>query len=166
MTQSVLLGVDRPATAGRTVPIARLVGWALFWLAIAAALIFFIFPIFWMLETSFKTVNEANAQNAALVGFQPTLDNYHNVFLLTTANATSSGTTTTATDFPRYFLNSIVIGAISTLLALILGTLAAYGFSRFRVVAKNDLLFFILSQRMLPPIALLIPIFLMYPAIG
>ena len=35
MTQSVLLGADRPATAGRTVPVARLVGWALFWLAIA-----------------------------------------------------------------------------------------------------------------------------------
>jgi multiple sugar transport system permease protein len=43
--------------------------------------------------------------------------------------------------------------------------LAAYGFSRFRVRGKSDLLFFILSQRMLPPIAVLIPIFLMYRAL-
>src|SRR5213595_950963 len=102
MTQSVLLGADRPATAGRTVPIARLVGWALFWLAIAAALVFFIFPIFWMLETSFKNVNEASSLHPVLVGFHPTLDNYHNIFFLTTANATGAGTTTTTTDFPRY----------------------------------------------------------------
>lgn len=171
MTHAVSLGVDRATAAGRTRyartrPIMRWIGWGLFWLAIAAALVFFIFPIFWMLETSFKNVNEASALHPAVVRFHPTLENYRHIFFLTTANATGAGTTTMTTDFPRYFLNSIVIGGISTLLALILGTLAAYGFSRFRVVAKNDLLFFILSQRMLPPIAVLIPIFLMYRAIG
>ena len=48
------------------------------------------------------------------------------------------------------------------MIALVLGTLAAYAFSRFRVPGKNDMLFFILSTRMLPPVAVLIPIFLMY----
>ncbi len=167
MAQSVSLDVDRAASQQGGISYARAIGTALFWLAIVAALVFFLFPIFWMLETSFKSINQANSQTPSLVGFTPTLDNYRNIFFTTTASVTQAGgTTTTATDFPRYFLNSIIIGGIATVLALFLGTLAAYGFSRFRVVAKNDLLFFILSQRMLPPIAVLIPIFLMYRTIG
>jgi multiple sugar transport system permease protein len=153
-----------PATEG-TAWFGRLVGRILFWLALAAALIFFLFPIFWMVETSFKSINQANATSPALFQFS-TLNNYHDVFYTTTENVSGTGTTATATDFPRYFMNSIIIGGISTALALLLGTLAAYGFSRFRVLAKNDQLFFILSQRMLPPIAVLIPIFVMYRALN
>src|SRR5207344_1566759 len=66
---------------------------------------------------------------------------------------------------PRY-INSLVIGFGSTFLAVLLGTLTAYGFSRFRVPLKDDLLFFILSTRMMPPIAVAIPIYLMYRTIG
>jgi multiple sugar transport system permease protein len=64
------------------------------------------------------------------------------------------------------FTNSIVIAFGSTFLAVFLGTLAAYGFSRFRVPLKDDLLFFILSTRMMPPIAVAIPIYLMYRQVG
>src|SRR5438445_13482848 len=60
------------------------------------------------------------------------------------------------------FLNSLIIGFGSTILATFLGVLAAYGFSRFRVPFADDLLFFILSTRMMPPIAVAIPIYLMY----
>ena len=66
---------------------------------------------------------------------------------------------------PRY-INSIIIGFGSTLLAVILGTISAYGFSRFKVPLKDDLLFFILSTRMMPPIAVAIPIYLMYRELG
>ena len=66
---------------------------------------------------------------------------------------------------PR-FCNSVVIAFGSTFLAVFLGTLAAYGFSRFRVPLKDDLLFFILSTRMMPPIAVAIPIYLMYRELG
>jgi multiple sugar transport system permease protein len=66
---------------------------------------------------------------------------------------------------PRFW-NSIVIAFGSTALAVVLGTLAAYGFSRFRVPLKDDLLFFILSTRMMPPIAVAIPIYLMYRELG
>ena len=65
---------------------------------------------------------------------------------------------------PSATLNSIIIGFGSTFLAVFLGTLAAYAFSRFRVPLKDDLMFFILSTRMMPPIAVAIPIFLMYRA--
>src|SRR5258705_13414888 len=66
---------------------------------------------------------------------------------------------------PRY-VNSLVIGFGSTFLAVVLGTVAAYAFSRFKVPLKDDVLFFILSTRMMPPIAVAIPIYLMYRQIG
>ncbi|MBL4645932.1 MAG: carbohydrate ABC transporter permease, partial [Rhizobiales bacterium] len=67
--------------------------------------------------------------------------------------------------WPR-FQNSLIIAFGSTFLAVSLGTLAAYGFSRFKIPLADDLLFFILSTRMMPPIAVSIPIYLMYRELG
>jgi multiple sugar transport system permease protein len=64
------------------------------------------------------------------------------------------------------FLNSLIISIISTVLAVAMGTLTAYGFSRFRVPGEKDWLFFVLSTRMLPPVVVAIPMFLMYRAVG
>ena len=64
------------------------------------------------------------------------------------------------------FTNSIIIAFGSTFLAVFLGTLTAYAFSRFKVPLADDLLFFILSTRFMPPIAVAIPIYLMYRAVG
>jgi len=66
---------------------------------------------------------------------------------------------------PR-FLNSLIIAIGSTVLSVGLGVMAAYAFSRFKVPGKDDLLFFILSTRMMPPIAVAIPIYLMYREVG
>ena len=68
--------------------------------------------------------------------------------------------------YPDRFINSLIIAITSTILAVSLGTVTAYGFSRFRVKGEADLLFFILSTRMLPPIVVAIPMFLMYRAVG
>lgn len=68
----------------------------------------------------------------------------------------------------KYFyqlFNSIIIGGGSTVLAVGLGTISAYAFSRFNIAGKDDLLFFILSTRMLPPVVVVIPIYLMYIAL-
>ena len=62
--------------------------------------------------------------------------------------------------------NSVIIAGTSTILAVILGLLAAYSFSRFKVPGESDWLFFILSTRMLPPVVVTIPIFLMYRQLG
>jgi len=64
------------------------------------------------------------------------------------------------------FTNSLIIAVTSTFLAVAMGTLTAYGFSRFRMPGEQDWLFFILSTRMLPPVVVAIPMFLMYRAVG
>jgi len=69
-------------------------------------------------------------------------------------------------DLPKRYLNSLVICVLSTLITVALGTLTAYGFSRFKVKGKDDLLFFILSTRMLPAVIVIIPIFLMWRTVG
>ena len=68
--------------------------------------------------------------------------------------------------YPDRFMNSLIIAVTSTVLAVGMGTLTAYGFSRFKVKGEGDLLFFILSTRMLPPVVVAIPMFLMYRAVG
>ncbi len=65
-------------------------------------------------------------------------------------------------QYPNRFLNSLIVSIVSTLLAVSMGTITAYGFSRFRIKGEADLLFFILSTRMLPPVVVAIPMFLMY----
>jgi multiple sugar transport system permease protein len=152
-------------------PITRrrsLFGEVLFWLALAIAFVFFMFPLYWLLVTSLKQRSEVTLLPPTFVpfaDFQPTLINYLAVFTkvseLGTVTAGSKPNTELST-FPLHLLNSVVIGGGATLLAVILGTLAAYAFSRFRIKGEADLMFFILSTRMLPPIVVLIPIFLMF----
>jgi multiple sugar transport system permease protein len=141
-------------------------------------------PLVWIVLTSFKSPPDSISYPPKVV-FQPTLEGYCN--LLTTRSRQTpeylaslpppSGTCeqiardrnmviVSESKFIPRFWNSVVIAFGSTALAVILGTLAAYGFSRFKVPLKDDLLFFILSTRMMPPIAVAIPIFLMYRELG
>jgi multiple sugar transport system permease protein len=143
-------------------------GRMLFWLALAVAFVFFMFPLYWLIVTSLKQRSEVTLLPPTFipfVDFQPTTINYLAVFTrvseLGTITAGSKPNTELST-FPLHLLNSIVIGGGATVLAVILGTLAAYTFSRFKIKGEADLMFFILSTRMLPPIVVLIPIFLMF----
>ncbi len=117
--------------------------------------------------------------------FEPSLEGYVNLFTTRTRItagmqetlappdtwyeqiAHDSGTVITGPSrYGQRFLNSVIIGFGSTFLAILFGTMAAYAFSRFKVPLKDDLLFFILSTRMMPPIAVAIPIFLMFRQLG
>jgi multiple sugar transport system permease protein len=69
-------------------------------------------------------------------------------------------------QYPDRFMNSLIVAIVSTVLAVSMGTLTAYGFSRFKIAGEADLLFFILSTRMLPPVVVAIPMFLMYRLVG
>lgn len=150
---------------------------------IAYALITLI-PLLWILVTGFKSPPDSISYPPKVV-YRPTLEGYVNLFTArsrqTREYIDSLGPATTWYDklvrkrnmvitgpsrFAGRYMNSVIIGFGSTFLAVFLGTLAAYGFSRFKVPLKDDLLFFILSTRMMPPIAVAIPIFLMYRKLG
>jgi multiple sugar transport system permease protein len=128
--------------------------------AIAVALIVYLVPIYWILATSLKGWTDIfkippkfipfNSEHE--LSFSPTLENYKKLF--------AEGSL-----YPKRIVNSIIIGSISTILAVGLGTVSAYAFSRFKIKGKNDMLFFILSTRMLPPVVVVIPLFLMYRAL-
>jgi multiple sugar transport system permease protein len=65
-------------------------------------------------------------------------------------------------SFWHHVANSLIIGALSTLASVLLGTCCAYGFSRFRIPGAKDWLFFVLSTRFMPPLAVVVPVLLMY----
>src|SRR6516225_4681238 len=139
-----------------------------------------VLPLLWIFATAFKSPSDAIAYPPKLL-FQPSLEGFVDVFTLRSRQTPEfiAGLPPATIWYERLvrshdmivagpskavprFLNSLIIGFVSTFLAVFLGTLAAYGFSRFRVPLKDDLLFFILSTRMMPPIAVAIPIYLMY----
>ncbi|QIE54611.1 carbohydrate ABC transporter permease [Pikeienuella piscinae] len=143
-----------------------------------------ILPLLWIVATGFKSPSDAIAYPPKVV-FEPTLEGYVNLFTtrtrMTPETLEELGPPATWYDrivrqydmvisgpsrYGERFLNSVVIGFGSTFLSVFLGTLAAYAFSRFRVPLKDDLMFFILSTRMMPPIAIAIPIFLMFRQLG
>jgi multiple sugar transport system permease protein len=140
-------------------------------------------PLLWILATGFKSPADAIAYPPKMA-FQPTLEGYVNLFTTQTrqtedflaanpprtwyeALVHEKGMVIAGPSrFGERFMNSVVIGFGSTFLSVFLGTLAAYAFSRYRIPLKDDLLFFILSTRMMPPIAVAIPIFLMFRSLG
>jgi len=116
-----------------------------------------LFPALWMLETSIKENRDVYAIPAKFFDFTVTLDHFRDVFV-----APGGGRSAVSVSF----LNSVVVAGVSTLLATVLGVPAAWAYSRFSVRAKKDQLFFILSTRFMPPVVVVIPIFLMYRQVG
>src|SRR5258706_9429386 len=132
-------------------------------MARAVELTFLMFPLYWLVISSFKVRGEVTLTPPTLIPFlqfQPTLDNYKDIL------TTTKGDTVVAGPFIGALVNSILISGTATIIAVILGTLAAYAFSRFRIPSEGNLMFFILSTRMLPPIVVIIPIFLMFSSLG
>lgn len=141
-------------------------------------------PLAWIVLTSFKTPPDSISYPPKVV-FQPSLEGYCNLFTTRSRQTPEyiAGLPPAAStcdqivrkrdmviagpsNYVPRFLNSVIIAFGSTFCAVALGTLAAYGFSRFRVPLADDLLFFILSTRFMPPIAVAIPIYLMYRELG
>lgn len=131
---------------------------------IALALVFFLLPIYWIVATSFKQWPDIFAIPPKFA-FRGTFVHYLTLFNIRPEEAAKFGQVGKSL-FPPRFVNSIIIAGVSTVLSVTLGTFAAYAFSRFRVRGENDLLFFILSTRMLPPIVVGIPFFVVYRALG
>jgi multiple sugar transport system permease protein len=140
-----------------------------FWVTLGIVFFFFMFPLYWIAVSSIKTRAEIISLTPTyfpFVQFQPTLENYTSV-LIGGSIASETGVRASAdlSAFRDRLINSIIIAGTSTALAVGLGTLTAYAVSRFRIPGESDLMFFILSTRMLPPVVVLIPIFLLFSSL-
>lgn len=109
-------------------------------------LLIILLPIAWFILVSIQPTNAISSPTPVL-RFQPTLKNYINVF--------------SRMDFLVFFKNSLVICGSATILALLVGSLAAYSFARLKNAITRNLSFWVLSTRMLPPIAVVIPLYLL-----
>jgi len=116
-----------------------------------------LFPVLWILETSIKENRDVYAVPAKFFAFDVTLNHYKDVFI-----APGGG----RSDLSVALSNSVIVAGASTILATLLGVPAAWAYSRFTLKAKQDQLFFILSTRFMPPVVVVIPIFLMYREVG
>jgi multiple sugar transport system permease protein len=123
-------------------------------------------PLAWLGLTSLKTYDDTISSSAKFVPWTekaaPAADSAFFVATLDAYRNLAKPVAGTPKDFYHYLGNSIVIGVLSTLAAVALGTLCAYGFSRFRLPGSKDWLFFILSTRFLPPLAVVVPVLVMY----
>jgi multiple sugar transport system permease protein len=104
-----------------------------------------IFPFLWMIAVSFRNKVDIFTPGNWLV--TPTLKNYMTIIKVN--------------NIYTYFYNSIIVAVVTTLVSLVLGGFAAYGFARYNWAKKEDRAFFALSQKFLPAMAVVIPYFLM-----
>lgn len=144
-------------------------------------------PVFWMAATAFKSRSDAVAAPPK-VFFQPSMEGFIGLLTQRRQVTVAQGLEDIKKDpnlkwydrvmlnkgqqivgtseYVGYLKNSAITAGTSTILSVVFGLFAAYAFSRFPVAGKGDLLFFILSTRMLPPVVVTIPIFLLYRQLG
>jgi multiple sugar transport system permease protein len=120
-------------------------------LILLVVFIFWLMPVFWLVLSSFKLDVDSLTRVPKLI-FSPTLDNYRNAFL----NRGITGN----------FYNSLIVAVFSSILAIAIGTPAAYAISRFRFRKREDLFFWFLTTRMAPPVLAAIPFFVLSRRIG
>jgi multiple sugar transport system permease protein len=143
----------------------------------------YLIPLFYIVNTAFRPWKDIKAYPPKII-YKPSLGSFVRIF--TSRNVITDATKPTEEEIaqmgffekivynetyekiirlgnlPGRYLNSVIVCLFTVVITIILGTLSAYGFSRFKVKGKDDLLFFILSTRMLPPVVVAIPIFLMF----
>lgn len=113
--------------------------------------VIFFLPVLWIILAAFKTKSDVLAIPPKWV-FTPTLANFADL--------------ASRHDFFSSLWNSFLISALAVIIAIIVSFLAAYSFSRFKPRGTNFLMFILLSIRMVPAAAVVVPIFLMYTAFG
>lgn len=183
-------GPGRPVTESIRVdkvsPRARITRGIRIAIVIIIALVMLI-PVAVMLLTAFKSRSDVTSVPPKVV-FEPTLEGF--VFLLTERSQLSAASRqasqetgeelglfdriarqngqviTGPSDFTKRLRNSLIIAGGSTFFSVTLGLFAAYAFSRFALPGKGDLLFFILSTRMLPAVVVAVPLFLLFRQLG
>ena len=119
---------------------------------LAVVLVWTLVPLLWMVLSSFKPANDLTADPPKLA-FHPTLDHYRTLF--------SGGNAIGA-----YIVHSVVAAGVSTLIAVALGCVAGYGLARSSFRGKDHVSFWIISTRMAPIAAVILPLFIIFRAMG
>ncbi|UVO30291.1 carbohydrate ABC transporter permease [Bradyrhizobium arachidis] len=120
------------------------------YLGAGAVTLLFLFPVYWLFMISFKTPDEIYHVPPLWIPGQIQFSNYYVLFKDGDVLA---------------ILNSLIVAGVSSGIAIVLGTLCAYSLARFGTGGEN-LAMWIISQRMIPPIAVVFPIFLIYVYFG
>ena len=113
-----------------------------------------IYPLVWMLLTSLKTELELTSHSFPLQYLPnlPQFGNYARVFA--------------AQPFARFFLNSMIVAGVSTLLCVVIATLAAYALSRLRLASRNLISLLIVAASIFPVVSLIVPLYQAMNALG
>ena len=119
----------------------------LLYFAVFLAILLSLFPIVYLLITSFKPPDLTFAIPPVWL-FTPTLQNYRDVF--------AGGA------FIKYFLNSLIVATVTTLIALVFGSFAGYGFARFQFRGSTWIRLGSLVPQMLPPITIIVPLYVLF----
>lgn len=114
---------------------------------LATVVVFVLMPLLWIISTSLKPAIEIFQKPPHWIPYNPTGSNYAGVI--------------TASEIPRAFLNSFLVGTLATFLALALGGSAGYAFARFKFRGNKFLSLFMLISQMLPLTVLMIPMYYM-----
>jgi multiple sugar transport system permease protein len=146
----------------RTLGRALIYGALLFWAFVC------LFPIYWTVTTSFKSaIDVTQGHLIPWLDFQPDWKGWRSLGL---SPDTILETSTARAEFTSRFVNSVITSVGASALALVLGSLAAYGLSRFRYkfawMRNDDILFFFMSQLILPPVVLALPFLVLYKALS
>jgi arabinogalactan oligomer/maltooligosaccharide transport system permease protein len=132
----------------KTKPLTAIVIYAI----LIVAVFFAVFPIFFVVQASFRPGNQLYSTNLQLWPSDATLDNYRYVL--------------TETQLPRWLWNTLVVGTLTTILTLLVTVAAAYALSRFRFRLRSPLLTSMLALQAFPALLALIPIYLIWNSLG
>lgn len=124
----------------------------LFYLVVLAGLLYILFPFYWMIVNSLKPSGELYTTPVTYWPVRPTLDNYRAIL--------------TDNSFVRSIINSVVVAAGTTILALLISTMAAYALARYAFPGKRAVLYSILGMSTFPQIAALGGLFLLARTLG
>ncbi|WP_185962300.1 carbohydrate ABC transporter permease [Palleronia caenipelagi] len=129
---------------------------------IGLALVVFLFPFYWLVITAFKNEGENFRKPPTFWPSEVTLDNFRAAI---TGSGSYQGVSIESTSVLYGIRDSIIVAGCNTLLSVVLGLFAAYAISRFRTGGQH-LSFFILSNRFLPPIVFVVPMFIILRTVG
>lgn len=155
MSDDAMTTLDQTKTGFLARPVGRTATWQprlrIGNLAAVGVVAVWLFPVYWIVLTSFKPIREINSAVPSFV-FKPTIENYSDLF--------------TQFGFVHVLANSLIVTGATCGIVMVLGVLAAYALGRMQVPGEKHIALWILSLRFLPPIAVTIPFYIQWQDLG